>query len=85
MAKTLTAPRGKLTVGVLGSSAQVNREVDRVAWIRTQWGTSSEDGESAHIAGCAQLLGVPVIGLRVIDGADGEAARVTLNFLERWK
>ena len=85
VAKTLTAPRGKVVVGVLGSAAQVNREADRVAWIRREWGTSSEDGESAHIAGCALLLGVPVIGLRVIDGTEAEAAAVALKFMEASK
>lgn len=80
-AKTLLSPRGKVVVGVLGSSAQTNREADRIAWIRTQWNTSSEDGESAHIAGCAQLLGVPIIGLRVIDGEEGKAAAHVLDFL----
>jgi adenosylhomocysteine nucleosidase len=85
VAKTLSSPRGKLAVGVLGSSAQTNREADRIAWIRTKWNTSSEDGESAHVAGCAALLGVPVIGLRVIDGIEGEAAEVVLKFLEARK
>ena len=85
VAKTLRAPRGKLVVGVLGSSAQVNREADRLAWIRREWGTSSEDGESAHIAGCALLLKVPVIGLRVIDGTEAEAAVVALKFMEALK
>jgi hypothetical protein len=31
------------------------------------------------------LLGVPVIGLRVIDGAEGEAGAVALSFMEAWK
>ncbi len=85
LAKTLTASPGKTVIGVLGSSAQVNREADRVAWIREHWNTSSEDGESAHVAGCAQLLGVPVVGLRVIEGGEGEAAGRVLEFMEAWK
>ena len=85
VARTLIVPRGRLVVGVLGSAPQVNREADRVAQLRARWGTSTEDGESAHIAGCAQLLGVPVIGLRVVDGTEGEAAVLALQFLEAWK
>ena len=85
LAKSLVAPRGRTVVGVLGSAGQVNREADRIAWIRTQWGSSSEDGESAHIAGCAQLLRVPVIGLRVIDGTEGEAGAVAVKFAEGLK
>ena len=85
VAKTLTAPHGRVVAGVPGSARQVNHEADRIAWIRAQWGTSSEDGESAHVAGCAALLGVPVIGLRVIDGTGADAAALALQFLEASK
>jgi adenosylhomocysteine nucleosidase len=85
VAGKLSVPRGRLVTGVLGSAHQVNREADRVAWLREQWGTSCEDGESAHIAGCALLFGTPVLGLRVIDGADGEAAALVLKLLEGLK
>ncbi len=82
VAKNLSASRGRLVVGVLGSANQVNRETDRIAWLHAQWGTSTEDGESAHVAGCARLLGVPVIGIRVVGGTEGEAAALVLKFLE---
>jgi adenosylhomocysteine nucleosidase len=68
--------------GVLGSANQVNHETDRIAWIRQQWGTSTEDGESAHVAGCALLLGVPALGLRVVEAAPGDAAALVARFLE---
>jgi adenosylhomocysteine nucleosidase len=84
-ARSLRAPSGRVVVGVLGSAHQVNREADRIARLRAQWGTSCEDGESAHVAGCAQLLGVPVVGWREIDGAAGEAATLVVPFLEAWK
>lgn len=80
-AQKLTPARGRLVTGMLGSANQINREADRLAYLRSQWGTSCEDGESAHIAGCALLLGVPVIGLRVIDGSDGEAAALVMQLL----
>jgi adenosylhomocysteine nucleosidase len=82
LAQKLPLSRGRLIAGVLGSAHQVNREADRIAYIRTQWGTDSEDGESAHIAGCAFLFGVPVFGLRVIDGRPGEAVALVLHLLE---
>ncbi len=85
IAKAWSLPPGRVVVGVLGSAGQINREADRLAWLHAQWGTSCEDGESAHVAGCAQLLGVPVFGLRVIDGAEGEAAGLAVKFLEEWK
>jgi adenosylhomocysteine nucleosidase len=81
-AQKLTAPRGRLLMGVLGSAHQVNREADRIAYLRTQWGTDSEDGESAHIAGCAFLFDVPAFAVRVIDGQPGEAAALVLQLME---
>ncbi len=81
-AKNLAAGRGRVVVGVLGSANQVNRESDRIGWLHVHWGTSTEDGESADVAGCARLLGVPVIGIRVVDGSEGEAAVLVLQLLE---
>jgi adenosylhomocysteine nucleosidase len=72
-------------MGVLGSANQVNREADRINLIRAQWNTSTEDGESAHIAGCALLFGVPVVGLRVVDGTQAEVAALVAHFLEASK
>lgn len=85
IALKLPPVRGRVVAGVLGSSNQVNREVDRIAWLRTQWQTSTEDGESAHVAGCAALLGVPVVGFRVVAGTAAEAAAFALGFVEAWK
>lgn len=85
VALALEAPSGRVLAGVLGSANQVNREVDRIAWIREHFHTSCEDGESAHVAGCAELLGVPVIGMRVIEGTDAAAASFALQFVEAWK
>ncbi len=61
---------GRVLAGVLGSAHQINREVDRLAWLRTTWGTSCEDFESAHVAVCAQMFGVPAAGIRVVLPAD---------------
>jgi len=81
-ALALSLPGMRLVAGTLGSAHQVNREVDRIAWLRTHWQTSAEDGESAHIAGAAALLGVPALGLRVIAGTGAQAAAAGLAFLE---
>ncbi len=84
-ARPLAAARGRTIVGVLGSANQVNREADRIAWLHEKWETSCEDDESAHVAGCAYLFGIPAIGFRVIDGHDGEAAQLVRKFLEAGK
>ncbi|HVU18754.1 MAG TPA: 5'-methylthioadenosine/S-adenosylhomocysteine nucleosidase [Candidatus Didemnitutus sp.] len=85
IASHLHPPRGHLVVGVLGSANQVNREADRIAHLRALWGTSTEDFESAHVAGCARLWGVPAVGWCVVDGAEGEAGSLVKSFLEAWK
>jgi adenosylhomocysteine nucleosidase len=64
---------GRVVAGVLGSAHQINREADRVAWLRATWGTSCEDFESAHVAVTAKLFGVPAAGIRVISMADASA------------
>ena len=85
VAEKLTPARGHVVAGALGSANQVNREADRIAWIHQTWKTSCEDGESAHIAGCALLLGVPVIGLRIIDGSPAETPALAIQLLEALK
>jgi len=85
LALTLSAPHGRVVRGVLGSAGQVNRETDRVVRLRAQWSTSTEDGESAHVAGCAELLNVPLVGFRIVDGTSADAAAFVLSFVEKWK
>lgn len=64
------AAPGRVVQGALGSAPQVNREADRIARVRSLWGTTCEDGDSAYVAGVAQLFGLPVVGVRVLV-ADG--------------
>ena len=85
LAEKRLSPRGRIVAGVLGSAHQINREADRIAALRTLWGTSTENTDSAHIAGCARLLGVPVFGLHVITDRPGEAAGYVLQLLEGMK
>jgi adenosylhomocysteine nucleosidase len=83
---------GRIVAGVLGSAYQINREADRVAWLRATWGTSCEDFESAHVAVTAKLFGVPAAGIRVIvpvaadeaeiTAAQVKAAELVLNWVE---
>lgn len=82
VAQKLKPARGRVIVGVLGSAYQVNREVDRIAYLHQQWKTSCEDPESAHIAGAALLFDLPVIGFRLIDGSPSECGALAQQFLE---
>lgn len=85
LALTLNRADRRVVGGVLGSASQVNREVDRIAYLRSQWHTSTEDEESAHIAGCATLFAIPIIGARIIDGTPAAAGDFALEFLSHWK
>ena len=85
LALNLAVPRGRVVAGVLGSANQINREVDRIAWLREQWHSSTEDNESAHVAGCAVLFGVPVVGFRVVAGRPEEVAEFALRFVKAWR
>jgi len=84
LALTLPVAGGRAMAGILGSGNQVNREADRIAWLREQWHTTTEDGESGHVAGCAYLLGVPCIGFRSVDGT-ADVAAFTSQFVEAWR
>ena len=85
LATSLPATQGRVISGILGSAPQINREADRIAYLRSLWSTSTEDGESAHVAATAFLFSVPVVGLRVIEGEPAEVAQFALQFLEAWK
>lgn len=85
IASKLPLTRGRVVTGVLGSANQVNREADRIAWLHDRWHTSTEDTVSAHVAGCAALLGVPVVGFCVVTGTAGDVADFALRFVEAWK
>jgi Nucleoside phosphorylase len=85
LALSLASPPQRIVSGILGSAPQINREADRIAFLHSEWKTSTEDGESAHVAGCAFLFRIPVIGLRVIDAAPASAAEFTLRFVDAWK
>lgn len=84
-ALTLKTARGRVLTGVLGSANQINREADRVAWLRANWGTRTEDGVSAHVAGCARLFGVPIVGVCVVDAPPVGAAEFVLRLVEALK
>jgi adenosylhomocysteine nucleosidase len=85
LALTLNSAKQHVIAGVLGSASQINREADRIAYLRSQWHTSTEDGDSAHVAGCATLFSTPVIGACVVNGTAEAAADFALQFVAIWK
>lgn len=58
--------KGRIVEGVIGSSDVWNDELDRIARFHTQYGTEVEEMETASAAQIAGLLGVPLLGIRVV-------------------
>ena len=58
--------RGKVVEGVIGSSDIWHEELDLIARFRSEFGTSTEDMETASAAHVAGLFSVPFLGVRVI-------------------
>ncbi len=58
--------RGKVVTGTIGSGNFWNNEVDRIAWLHNNLGTSVEEMESAAAAQIAHAYHVPFIGVRIL-------------------
>jgi adenosylhomocysteine nucleosidase len=58
--------RGRVVLGVIGSSDTWNSELDLIASYRSRFGTSVEEMETAPAAQIAGLMNVPFLGIRVV-------------------
>lgn len=58
--------RGRVVLGVIGTSDVWNDELDLIAKFRSEYGTSVEEMETASAAQIAGLLGIPFLGIRVV-------------------
>lgn len=58
--------RGRVVEGVIGSSDIWNDEIDRIVRLRTAYGTSVEEMETASAAQIAGLFQVAFLGIRVV-------------------
>jgi len=58
--------RGKVVEGTIASGNFWNNELDRIAWLHNQFGTSTEEMETAAAAQVAEAYGVPFVGIRVL-------------------
>lgn len=61
-----TYTQGKVVLGTLGAADVWNNELDRIALIRKNYGTSAEEMEGASVAQIAQQFNVPFVGIRVV-------------------
>lgn len=62
--------RGSLVKGIIGSAFEFNKEIDRMVWIRKTFGTSSEDMESAFVAGTAAGFKTRFLAIRIISNSE---------------
>ena len=58
--------RARVVEGVIGSSDVWNDEIDRVARLHADYGTTVEEMETASAAQIAAQLNVPLLGIRVV-------------------
>lgn len=58
--------RGKVVEGTIASGNFWNNELDRIAWLNQEFGTSTEEMETASAAQIAHLYSVPFLGVRVL-------------------
>lgn len=58
--------RGKVVEGTIASGNFWNNELDRIAWLHTKFGTSTEEMETASAAQIAHIYGIPFLGIRVL-------------------
>lgn len=63
-------PRGRVVKGNLGSGFEFHRELDLIAWFRKNYGTDSEDMESAYANGAATGLKTPFLAIRIISDSE---------------
>lgn len=68
LASSLSAQykRGKVVTGTIGSGNFWNNELDRIAWLHKNMGTSVEEMETASAAQVAHAYQVPFLGIRVL-------------------
>lgn len=62
--------RGRLVKGIIGSSFEFNKEIDRLIWVRKTYGASSEDMESAFAAGTAIGFKTRFLAIRIISDSE---------------
>lgn len=62
--------RGRLIKGIIGSSFEYNKEIDRLIWVRKTFGAASEDMESAFSAGTAIAFKTRFLAIRIISNSE---------------
>ncbi|MDX2043890.1 MAG: 5'-methylthioadenosine/S-adenosylhomocysteine nucleosidase [Acidobacteriota bacterium] len=62
--------QGRVVKGIIGSSFEFNKEIDRLNWVRKTFGASSEDMESVFAAGTAAGFNTRFLAIRIISNSE---------------
>jgi adenosylhomocysteine nucleosidase len=80
--------KGRVVSGVIGSSDVWNSELDRIARLHDEFGTSAEEMETAPAAQVAAFSQVPFLGIRILsnnitngDAYNGQTAELCQTFV----
>ncbi|MUJ27385.1 5'-methylthioadenosine nucleosidase [Aliivibrio fischeri] len=58
--------KGKVVEGTIGSANFWNNELDRINWFHTNFGTSTEEMESASAAQISEAYKIPFLAIRIL-------------------
>ncbi|WP_426709528.1 5'-methylthioadenosine/S-adenosylhomocysteine nucleosidase [Cetobacterium sp. SF1] len=62
--------QGKITLGIIGSADQWNRELERIKYLNETFKTSTEEMESVAVAQTAKAFNIPFLAIRVLSNTD---------------
>lgn len=65
-----TYKEGEVVTGVIGSADQWNRELDRIKWLNENYGSSTEEMETASVAQVAKNYNIPCLGIRILSNSE---------------
>ena len=65
-AEQIKYAEGRVVTGTIGSGDIWNNELDRIHWLHTNWGTLTEEMETAACAQICTAYGIPFLGIRIL-------------------
>lgn len=68
-AKQTMYTEGRVVSGTIGSGDIWNNELDRIHWLHTNWGTLTEEMETAACAQICMAYGIPFLGIRILSNS----------------
>ncbi|MGL4537482.1 MAG: 5'-methylthioadenosine/S-adenosylhomocysteine nucleosidase, partial [Cetobacterium sp.] len=70
IAQKTSYSNGKISLGVIGSADQWNREIERIKYLNTTFKTQTEEMESVAVAQIAKAYDIPFLAIRVLSNTE---------------